>query len=144
MNNSNGNVLSERVNKTKYQIRQDKIRRSSRYNYTDMKDEVLKMHKDFAKRLNVLRMSKNVSAREMSLSLGQGAGYINNIENGYNLPSMAMLFEICEYLDVTPKEFFEYTDNETEICQFINSYKKLDEEEQSIISTLIKRLLKHH
>ena len=48
MNNSKGNVLSERVNKTNYQIRQDKTRRSSRYDYTDMKDEVLRMHKDFA------------------------------------------------------------------------------------------------
>ena len=35
----------------------------------------------FAKRLAQLRNQKGVSARDMSLSLGQGAGYINNIEN---------------------------------------------------------------
>ena len=34
----------------------------------------------FAKRLAQLRNQKGVSARDMSLSLGQGAGYINNIE----------------------------------------------------------------
>ena len=42
----------------------------------------------FAKRLAQLRNQKGVSARDMSLSLGQGAGYINNIENKNNLPSM--------------------------------------------------------
>ena len=65
---------------------------------------------DFAKRLADLRTAKGVSARDMSLSLGQSAGYINNIENGVNLPSMAVFFYICEYLGITPKEFFD-TDN---------------------------------
>lgn len=62
---------------------------------------------DFAKRLVELRQNKGVSARDMSLSLGQSAGYINNIENGVNYPSMSMFFYICEYLGVTPKEFFD-------------------------------------
>ena len=62
--------------------------------------------KDFARRLVSLRMDRNVSAREMSLALGQSPGYINNIENGANYPSMAVFFYICEYLDVTPEEFF--------------------------------------
>lgn len=61
---------------------------------------------EFARRLVSLRMDKNVSAREMSLALGQSPGYINNIENGANYPSMAVFFYICEYLDVTPEEFF--------------------------------------
>ena len=38
----------------------------------------------FVKRLIELRLNKGVSARDMSLSLGQSAGYINNIENGIN------------------------------------------------------------
>ena len=37
---------------------------------------------DFIKRLTELRINKGVSARDMSLSIGQSAGYINNIENG--------------------------------------------------------------
>ena len=36
----------------------------------------------FSKRLIQLRMQKGVSAREMSLSIGQNASYINNIETG--------------------------------------------------------------
>ena len=60
----------------------------------------------FALRLAQLRQAKGVSARDMSLSLGQSAGYINNIENGVSLPSMSMFFYICDYLHVTPGEFF--------------------------------------
>ena len=63
--------------------------------------------KDFAYRLSQLRMDKKVSAREMSLSIGQNEGYINNIENAKNYPSMEAFFYICQYLDITPMEFFD-------------------------------------
>ena len=36
----------------------------------------------FTNRLSKLRLAKGVSARDMSLSIGQNPGYINNIENG--------------------------------------------------------------
>lgn len=61
---------------------------------------------DFVKRLTELRINKGVSARDMSLSIGQSAGYINNIKNGINLPSMITFFYICEYIGVEPKDFF--------------------------------------
>ena len=61
----------------------------------------------FIARLAELRNQKGVSARDMSLSIGQSAGYINNIENGINYPSMTAFFYICDYLDVTPEEFFD-------------------------------------
>ena len=35
----------------------------------------------FAERIASLRNQKNVSAREMSLAIGQNASYINRIEN---------------------------------------------------------------
>ena len=60
----------------------------------------------FAQRLFELRNSKNVSARDMSLSLGQSESYINKIENQKALPSMSMFFYMCEYLGVSPEEFF--------------------------------------
>ena len=60
----------------------------------------------FARRLTELRINKGISARDMSLSIGQSAGYINNIENGVNLPSMTVFFYICEYLGIEPKKIF--------------------------------------
>lgn len=42
----------------------------------------------FVERLSSLRNQKNVSAREMSLALGQNESYINRIENRLAFPSM--------------------------------------------------------
>lgn len=63
--------------------------------------------KDFSLRLAKLREEKGVSARDMSLSMGQNPGYINNIESGKSMQSLSGLFYICEYLGITPKDFFD-------------------------------------
>ena len=56
------------------------------------------MYEDFfAERLSYLRIQKKVSAREMSLALGQNESYINRIENKHTFPSMQIFFYICEY-----------------------------------------------
>uniref|UniRef100_UPI000A5BE178 helix-turn-helix domain-containing protein n=1 Tax=Clostridium sp. NkU-1 TaxID=1095009 RepID=UPI000A5BE178 len=47
---------------------------------------------NFSKRLSELRAQKGVSARDMSLSLGQNPTYIHKIENGLALPSMMGFF----------------------------------------------------
>ena len=60
----------------------------------------------FYQRVAELRIQKGVSARDMSLSLGQSESYIIKIENKRTLPSMTGFFYICEYLDITPQEFF--------------------------------------
>lgn len=62
---------------------------------------------DFSLRLARLREEKGVSARDMSLSMGQNPGYINNIESGKSMPSLSGIFYICEYLGITPKDFFD-------------------------------------
>lgn len=62
---------------------------------------------DFSLRLARLREEKGVSARDMSLSMGQNPGYINNIESGKSMPSLSGIFYICEYLGITPKGFFD-------------------------------------
>ena len=75
----------------------------------------------FADRPAQLRIEKGVSARDMSLSIGQSAGYINNIENKNNLPSMSLFFYICEYLNITPKDFFDIeTENPEKLNEVIS------------------------
>ena len=61
---------------------------------------------EFYERLAQLRLERGVSARDMSLSLGQSEAYINRIENRRMLPSMTVFFYICEYFGITPGEFF--------------------------------------
>ena len=58
---------------------------------------------DFAVRLARLRNKKGVSARDMSLSIGQNAGYINAIESGKALPSMsAGVMEVIVIISTAP------------------------------------------
>lgn len=46
----------------------------------------------FYDRLTKLRNEKGVSAREMSLAIGQSTGYINGLENRNGFPSMQVFF----------------------------------------------------
>lgn len=99
--------------------------------------------KEFPLRLAQLRNKKGVSARDMSLSIGQSAGYINNIECGKALPSMTGFFYICEYLGIKPVEFFDTDSNNPEKLQaLINDLKHLDDAQLENISSIVKGLIK--
>ena len=96
---------------------------------------------EFIDRLVKLRMNKGVSARDMSLSLGQSAGYINNIENGINFPSMTVFFYICEYLGVTPSEFFDgEAQDPSKVRELSEAVKGLKSEQLDMIIALAKGL----
>lgn len=101
------------------------------------------MYEDFvSERLAKLRTRKGVSARDMSLSLGQANNYINNIENKKSLPSMQAFFYICEYLGVTPQEFFDAGNSYPDwLSTLIEDLKKLDADDLEYVSGLIKRLI---
>lgn len=97
---------------------------------------------DFPLRLAQLRAKKGVSARDMSLSLGQNAGYINNIESGKALPSMGTFFYICEYLNITPSAFFDVeTSNPEKMDSLIQKLKMLNDAQLDSISTLIDGII---
>ena len=96
---------------------------------------------EFMNRLSRLRMNKGVSARDMSLSIGQSAGYINNIENGVNYPSMQSFFYICEYLGITPREFFEDENNDpVKTNDLLQAIKGLNSEQLDHLIALAKGL----
>jgi len=88
------------------------------------------MYEDFLpERLAQLRIKKGVSARDMSLSLGQSESYINTIENKKALPSMAVFYYICEYLDITPEEFYDEENKNPQLLnELIKEQKTLEDE----------------
>ena len=95
----------------------------------------------FIKRLASLREQKGVSAREMSLALGQNESYINRIENGKAFPSLQAFFYICEYLKVSPKEFFDEGNlSPIKIAQIAAELQKLDEVQLDTILAVIRGL----
>ena len=95
--------------------------------------------KQFALRLAQLRENKGVSAREMSLAIGQNAGYINNIESGKSLPSLTGFFYICEYLNVSENEFFDLNSvNPSKLDSVVKQLKSLDDTQLSAVFELVK------
>lgn len=97
--------------------------------------------KDFAMRLATLRTKKNVSAREMSLSIGQNQGYINHIESGQGTPSLSGVFYICEYLGITPSQFFDFDLKNPEKLNKINEYlKKLNDKQLNALEMFLKSM----
>lgn len=97
----------------------------------------------FHKRLTELRLQKGVSARDMSLSLGQSESYINKIENQRTLPSISGLIYICEYFDITPQEFFDYNNTNPKTTKEITKlFQKLNPKQQEYILALVTDLIK--
>ena len=100
--------------------------------------------KDFSLRLAQLREKKGVSARDMSLSIGQNPGYINNIESGKSMPSLSGFFYICEYLGVTPCEFFDLdAQNPPRLNEVYQDLKRLNGKQLETISSLIKDIIRN-
>ncbi len=65
------------------------------------------MDEDFIrKRITELRTDRNISEYKISTDLGFSKGYIQSITSGRSLPSLPALLDICDYFDITLKDFF--------------------------------------
>lgn len=92
-------------------------------------------------RIAQLRAQKGISARDMSLTLGQNSSYINQIENGKALPSLSVLFWICDYFKITPQQFFEEGNRYPAYLDgLIQDMKKLDAASLELVAELVKKL----
>jgi len=98
----------------------------------------------FSKRLAQLRMNKGVSARDMSLSIGQNPGYINNIENGKALPSMVNFFYICDYFGIAPMDFFDFDSSRPkEVDTLYSALNKLSDSQFKNVHDIVIDLTKN-
>lgn len=94
-----------------------------------------------SERIAQLRAEKDISARDMSLSLGQSQSYINNIENKKSLPSMEMFLYICEFLGAEPKEFFdEGTVSPARLNEACKVLKRLTPKQLDLLISLAKEM----
>lgn len=95
----------------------------------------------FCQRLSQLRSQKGVSARDMSLTLGQSESYINKIENGKAFPSMQIFFYICDYFGISPRDFFdEDASNPVLLNTLIGDLKTLSDSQIANIANIVKDL----
>ncbi len=94
-------------------------------------------------RITKLRLQKDISEYQLSYDLGHSRGYINNISSGKSLPSLSEFFAICDYFNISPRDFFD-TEHENPILttKINEEIKDLNDEDLLILLTLIKRLKK--
>ena len=98
----------------------------------------------FRDRLRFLRNERSISAREMSLALGQNESYINKIETGQRSVSMDAFFRICDFLNVSPEVFFSPQIQNTKIqdAEILSSFRKLSPTQLDHILAIVTDMAK--
>ena len=92
-------------------------------------------------RISILRIRKNVSEYKMSTDLGRSKNYIQSISSGKSLPSFSEFLYICEYLGVTPVEFFDASiEDPQSICKLRDIAKQLSSEDLAALLNMAERL----
>lgn len=93
-------------------------------------------------RISELRTKKGVSEYKMSTDLGHSKSYIQSISSGKALPSMGEFLYICEYLGVTPKEFFNTDNAEPQmVTKLMELAQKLSSEDLLALINMAERLV---
>ena len=92
-------------------------------------------------RISELRLKKNVSEYQMSLDLGKNKSYIQSLTSGRSLPTMQSFLDICDYLEVTPQQFFDSElHNLPLIDKATDLMKQLDDEDMLALISMLNRL----
>lgn len=96
---------------------------------------------EFRKRLKELRKAKSIKAIDMSFDIGQNGSYISSIESGRNFPTMQGFFYICEYLKITPSEFFSFNiNNPIEFNEMVKNLSKLKPKDVESLANIINTM----
>ena len=92
-------------------------------------------------RITKLREEKGVSERKMSLDLGHSTSYIRSITSGRSLPSLSEFLYICEYLEISPMEFFNEESGTTITKQkAIDAIRKMSDKDVGLIMGFVERM----
>lgn len=92
-------------------------------------------------RITELRLARNVSEYQMSAELGKSSGYVQAITSGRTMPSMEQLFNIIDYFDMTPSEFFDPANHDSQTLRTaIHTIRSLQEESVAALMPLLCHL----
>ena len=96
-------------------------------------------------RITELRIKKGVSEYKMSVDMGHSKSYIQSISSGRALPSLSEFLYMCEYLGVTPKDFFdEEVEEPILVRQLYNLSRNLPDKDLLALINIADRLNEKH
>lgn len=93
-------------------------------------------------RITALRMQLGKSEALLSRELGKDKGYLQNITSGRAFPSMEMFFEICNYFEITPQQFFSLQPVSLVRQEFQKLAERMTDEELEDWLKLLKHYVK--
>ena len=92
-------------------------------------------------RITELRIKKGVSEYRMSTDLGHSKSYIQSITSGRALPSLTEFLYVCDYLEVTARDFFHQNVSEPILLrQLINLTKNMSDKDLLALISIADRL----
>lgn len=102
------------------------------------------MDEDFVRsRITELRINADVSEYQASLELGHSKSYMQAISSGRTSPSMAAFFEICNYFNITPQEFFEEDTINLDLIHDITArLRQLDHDDLEFFNLALEKYMK--
>ncbi|MBQ8909100.1 MAG: helix-turn-helix transcriptional regulator [Clostridia bacterium] len=101
------------------------------------------IHEFIRKRIANLRLAQNISARKLSVEIGQNQNYIAHIENGQSNVSIENLEVICDYFGISPADFFDdKTEYPLQYRELIEKLNKLDALELETVMNFVNILIK--
>ena len=98
----------------------------------------------FRDRLRFLRNELGISAREMSIELGQNESYINKLETGKTSTSIESFLNICDFLQISPADFFSTCVNNsiTDVNEIETYIRQLSSPQTRYLKEFLKDLVK--
>ena len=77
----------------------------------------------------------------MSTDLGHSKSYIQSISSGRALPSLSEFIFMCEYLGITPKDFFDEGDTDPILVrQLYNTVREMPDKDLLALINIAERL----
>ena len=100
------------------------------------------MNFDFIRRrITELRLSRKMSEYQLSLHLRQCKSYIQGITSGKSLPSLKQLFNIYDFFDITPAQFFDDSSDVSPMYhETVNHLRALDDNELEAILKIVQQI----
>lgn len=93
-------------------------------------------------RLTSLRLEKNISEYRLSMEIGKCKTYMQTISSGKSLPSFEAFFDLCDYFEITPAEFFAESGDSEQLRRVRHKLNALSCEDLVLIEPLLDRLLR--